>query len=149
MKEKTDKLVTLVCLGLALLATVFAIIFALNIDKNAGFYGITYWMLLILLGVSIIAIFVFLGKKLAERFKTQPGYLKKFLLLIGLIVVVCVVSYLLSTGNDVSIAMLEKNNLTVGTSKLIGAFCIVVYILVIGAAASILYVECSKLFKKK
>ncbi|MCR5821533.1 MAG: hypothetical protein K6F85_01255 [Bacteroidales bacterium] len=149
MKEKTDKLVTLVCLGLAVLATVFAVVFALDIDNNAFFYGITYWMLLLLLGVSIVAIVVFLCKKLADRFKTQPGYLKKFLLLIGLVVVVLVVSYLLATGNDVNSALLEKNNLTEGSSKLIGAACIVVYILVIGAACSILYVECSKLFKKK
>ena len=149
MKEKTDKLVTLVCLGLAVLATVFAVVFALDIDNNAFFYGITYWMLLLLLGVSIVAIVVFLCKKLADRFKTQPGYLKKFLLLIGLVVVVLVVSYLLATGNDVNSGLLEKNNLTEGSSKLIGAACIVVYILVIGAACSILYVECSKLFKKK
>ena len=74
MKEKTDKLVTLVCLGLAVLATVFAVVFALDIDNNAFFYGITYWMLLILLGVSIIAIVVFLCKKLADRFKTQPSW---------------------------------------------------------------------------
>ncbi|MBR1850358.1 MAG: hypothetical protein IJ789_03190 [Bacteroidales bacterium] len=149
MKEKTDKLVTIVCLALAVLAAVFAIVFALNTSGNSAFYGITYTMLLIMVAVAIVGILVFLVLKLANRFKTQPGYLKKFLILIGLVVVVCVASYLLATGNDVSSALLEKNNLTEGSSKLIGAACIMVYILVIGAACSILYVECSKLFKKK
>ena len=59
-----------------------------------------------------------------------------------------VVSYLLSKGNDVTLALMEKNNISEGTSKLIGAACWVVYILVIGAAGSILYTEIAKLLKK-
>ena len=57
-------------------------------------------------------------------------------------------TYLLSNGNDINEAMMEKFNVSTGTSKLIGAACIVVYIMVIGAALSILVTECAKLFKK-
>lgn len=135
-------------LGVALLASVFAIVFALN-TQNEAMFGIAYWIIFCLVVVSIAAILVFLCVKLAKRFKEEPGYWKKFLLLVVLVVVACLAAYLLSTGNDVKAALLEKNNMTEGTSKLIGAACILVYFLVIGAACSILYTECAKLFKKK
>lgn len=149
MKEKTDKILTLALLGLGVLATVFAIIFALDIEKFSGMFDIAYWLMLILVVVSIAAILVFLIKKLGDRFKSEPGYLKKFLILIGIIVVVCLASFLLAKGNDVSAVLLEKNNLSESASKLIGACCIMVYILVIAAAAAIVYVEVAKLSKKK
>jgi uncharacterized membrane protein YagU involved in acid resistance len=67
---------------------------------------------------------------------------------VAIVVAVVVVSYLLSKGNDVTPALMEKNNISESTSKLIGAACWMVYILVIGAAVSILYTEVAKLFKK-
>lgn len=157
MKEKTDKLITFVGLGIALIATVLSIFFAINNGdvkaleavRQGGLFDATYWILVCLIAVSLIAILWFLCVKLAHNFKEQPGYWKKFLLLIVLIVVVCLVSFLVAKGNDVSPVLMEKNNITEGTSKLIGAACIMVYILVIGAACAILYTECSKAFKKK
>jgi magnesium-transporting ATPase (P-type) len=157
MKEKTDKLITWIGLGVALLATVLSILFAmsngdvkvLEAVRNGGLFDATYWILIILIAISLIAIVWFLVVKLAHNFKENPGYIKKFLLMLGLIIVACLAAFLLSRGNDVSPALMEKNNITEGTSKLIGAACILVYILVIAAACSIIYVECSKAFKKK
>ena len=157
MKEKTDKLITLLGLGIAVICTLLVIIFAMNNGgvkelsavKANGLFDATYWILICFVVLSIAAIVFFLVLKLAARFKEEPGYLKKFLVLVGIVVVVLVVSYLLSKGNDVTLALMEKNNITESTSKLIGACCIVVYILVIGAAASILYTEVAKLIKKK
>ena len=48
---------------------------------------------------------------------------------------------------DLSLLM-EKFNVTEGTSKLIGAACIMVYILVIAAAVSIVYTAITKSLKK-
>ena len=149
MKEKTDKLLTLVMLGLAVVASVFAIVFALNTDKFAGLYNIAYWMLLLLVICSIAAIVIFAGKKLGDNFKTQKGYAKKFCIILGAAVVVLLASFLLAKGTDVSAVLLEKNGLTESSSRLIGAACILVYILVIAAACSIVYVEVAKLSKKK
>ena len=149
MKEKTDKLLTLVMLGLAVVASVFAIIFALNTDKFNGLYSAAYWMVLIFIICSIVAILLFVVKKMAESFKTQQGFAKKFLLICCAIVAVVVASILLAKGNDVSNVLLEKNGLTETTSRWIGAACIMVYILVIAAACSIVYVEVAKLSKKK
>ncbi len=159
MKEKTDKLLTLVLLGVSLITAVFAVIFALQSDSKhvmdgirelgnnfSGMFDVAFWILVILLAIAICAIVVFLVKKLASRFKDEPGYLKKFLLLIGIIVVLLVVSFLLAKGTDVDIV---KYNITEGTSKLIGAACILVYIIVIGAALSILVTEVMPKSNKK
>ena len=108
--------------------------------------SVAFWILVILLAIAICAIVVFLVKKLALRFKEEPGYLKKFLLLLGVIVVLLVVSFLLAKGGDVDIV---KYDITEGTSKLIGAACILVYIIVIGAALSILVTEVMPKSNKK
>ncbi|MCR5444643.1 MAG: hypothetical protein K6E96_03025 [Bacteroidales bacterium] len=156
MKEKTDKLITLLGLGIAVVCAILTIVFAMNNGgvkelsavKANGLFDATYWILVCFIAISIVAIVFFLVVKLANRFKEEPGYLKRFLILVGIVIAVVVVSYLLSKGNDVTLALMEKNNITEGTSKLIGAACWIVYIMVIGAAASILYTEIAKLFKK-
>lgn len=135
MKEKTDKILTLALLGLAIVSTVFAFIFALDVNKNSGMFDIAYWLMIIMLAASIVGILLFLVKKLAQRFKEDPGYLKKFLMLIGIIVVLAVVSYLPAKADDVD---LVKYGITEGTSKLIGACCILCYILCGAAAIAIL-----------
>ena len=118
MKEKTDKILTLVLLGLAIVMTAFAVIFALNTFSNSGMFDIAFWLMAAMIVVALGAIVLFLVKKLAERFKTEPGYLKKFLVLVGLIIVLLVVSFLLAKGSDID---LIKYNISEGTSKLIGA----------------------------
>jgi hypothetical protein len=156
MKERTDKIITLLGLGIAVVCTILAILFAmqnggvkeLEAVKSNGLFDATYWILIAFVAISIVAILFFLVKKLASKFATEKGYLGKFLMLCGVVVVVLVASYLLSNGNDINEAMMEKFNVSTGTSKLIGAACIVVYIMVIGAALSILVTECAKLFKK-
>ena len=156
MKEKTDKLITLLGLGIAVVYTILTIVFAMNNGgvkelsavRASGLFDATYWILVCFIALAIAAIVFFLVVRLAGKFKEEPGYLKKFLILVGIVVAVVLVSYLLSKGNDVTPALMEKNDITEHTSKLIGAACWMVYILVIGAAASILYTEIAKLLKK-
>lgn len=158
MKEKTDKLITWCGLGVALVCFVLAILFAMNngsdvksLDavQQGGLFDTIYWILVALVGISIIAILVFLCVKLADRFKNVPGYAKKFFIILAVAVVVCVLSFVLAQGDDVTLALMERNDITEGTSKLIGAACIMVYFLVIGAALCIIYAEVAKSFKKK
>ena len=148
MKEKTDKLITFVGLGIALLCFVLAIVFAMNNGsdvktladvKAGGLFDTIYWILVALVAISIIAIIAFLCVKLADRFKNVPG----------IAVVACLAAFLLAKGNDVTPALMEKSGTSEGTSKLIGAACILVYILVIGAAGCIIYAEVAKSLKKK
>lgn len=156
MKEKTDKLITWCGLGIALLCTVLSIVFAMNNGgvkeltavKANGLFDATYYILVCLVAISVIAILVFVCVKLAAKFKEDKGYWKKFLGLVLAVVVVCLCAFLLSSGNDVSQALMEKHDVSESTSKLIGAACIVVYILVIAAAISIVYTEIAKSLKK-
>lgn len=158
MKEKTDKLITYVGLGIAILCFLLALLFAMNNGSDVktladvqkgGLFDTIYWILIAMVCISIVAIVVFLCVKLADRFKTVPGYAKKFFIILGVAIVACVVAFVLAKGNDVTPALMEKFEVTEGTSKLIGAACILVYILVIGAAGCIIYAEVAKSLKKK
>ena len=144
MKEKTDKLLTLVMLLLGVLCAVFAFFFALDTTKFTGMFDIVYWILVALIFVSVIAIVYFLFKRLIRN-----GKLVKFLIGCAAIAAVIVVLFLLSRGTDVSEAFLERNGVNQSISKWIGAACYAVYLLVIGAACAIVYVEVAKSFKKK
>lgn len=156
MKESTRKLVMWCGIVVALICTVLTIIFAINnggvkeLDavKANGAFDATFWILVCLIAVSLIAIVMFLIVKLAKNFKEQPGYWKKFLLLVAAVVVVCLAAFLLSNGSDVSPALMEKHDITEGTSKLIGAACYIVYILVVAAAVAIVGTEIAKSLKK-
>jgi hypothetical protein len=79
MKEKTDKILTLVLLGLSIVASILAVLFALGSDpkhimqgitelgnSNSVAFDIAFWMLVILIGVALCAIVVFLCKKLFD-----------------------------------------------------------------------------------
>ena len=157
MKETTRKLITWIGLGVAIIATVLSIIFAMNNGgikelaavKGNVFFDATFWILVCLIAVSLIAILWFLCIKLAKRFSEDKGYWKKFIGIVLAIVVVCVAAYLLSKGGDVSPALMEKQNISLSTSKLIGAACYVVYVLVLAAACAIIYSEIAKSLKKK
>ena len=144
MKEKTDKLLTLVMLLLGVLCAVFAFMFALDNTKFTGMFDIVYWILVALIVVSVIAIVYFLFKRIIKN-----GKLVKFLIGCAAIAAVIIVLFLLSKGTDISDAFLERNNVTQATSKWIGAASYAVYLLVIGAACAIVYVEVAKSFKKK
>ena len=122
MKEKTDKILTLVLLGLSIVASILAVLFALGSDpkhimqgitelgnSNSVAFDIAFWMLVILIGVALCAIVVFLCKKLFARFREEKGYLKKFLILVIVIVALLVVSFLLANGNDVSLRYAAAN----------------------------------------
>ena len=144
MKEKTDKLLTLVMLLLGVLCAVFAFFFAIDNIKFTGMFDIVFWVLVALIAVSVIAMIYFLFKRIVTN-----GKLVKFLIGCAAIAAVIIVLFLLSKGADVSDAMLERNGVTQATSKWIGAACYAVYLLVIGAACAIVYVEVAKSFKKK
>jgi magnesium-transporting ATPase (P-type) len=157
MKESTRKLIQWCGLGLAILCLILAILFAMNNGsdvktladvQSGGLFDAVYWILFAMIVISIVAIVLFLVRKLAQRFKTVPGYAKKFFIVLGVVIVVCLVAFLLARGDDVTPALMEKSGTTEGVSKLIGAACIMIYILVIGAAVSIVYSEIAKSLKK-
>ena len=140
MKEKTDKLITIICLCLAIIGSVFAILFALK--GSDAFFDTAFWMLVGFIGISGAAILAFLVMRIIKG----KGW--KFLIGLGVLVVLVVVAYFLSKGNDMSPIFLQKNGATENTSKLVGTACITTYVLVALSVLSIVYVEVAKFFKK-
>lgn len=136
-------------MGVAILGSIFAILFALNQEKFSGMYNVAYGILLIFIVLALVAILAFVVKKLIGDFKDDPKKAIRSLVMVGVIILVALVSFIFAKGDDVSQALLDKNNLSLGTSKFIGAACIMVYILCIAAVAAIVYVEASKALKKK
>ena len=157
MNSKTDKIVILAGLGIALLCTILSVIFAmyngdikvLEAVKNGGLFDATFWILACLIGISLLAIVWFLVVRLINQFREDKAFWKKFLGIVVAIVVVCAAAFIFSKGNDVNMALMEKQEITETTSKLIGAACIVVYILVAAAAGLILYTVINSSLKKK
>ena len=143
MKEKTQKLITWLCLGIAILGSIFAIIFAMDTVKFEGMFNIAYIILFVFVGIALVAM---LGYRVLSLIK---GGSRGLLIGLGCLVVVAVIAFLLSKGNDVSEVLMERNNITEGTSKVIGAGCWMVYILLGITVISMLYVEVSKMIKKK
>ncbi|MBR1792313.1 MAG: hypothetical protein IJ764_01550 [Bacteroidales bacterium] len=147
MKEKTDKLITWVALGIAILASIFAIVFAMN-TLNEGMFNIAYWITLLFVVLALVGMVYFFCVRFLKNFKENPAKARRTLIVLGIAIVVILISYLCASGTDVPMAMLDKNGVTTGTSKWIGAGAIMVYILVIAAIIAIIYVECAKMFKK-
>lgn len=154
MKEKTRKLITIILLGLSVIGTVLAVFHAMGSNpKNqldgmvelgnaqSGLYDIVYWILAAFIFIALICIVVFACKGIK--------FGKKLIVtLIGAAVIIGL-SFVLSSGTDVSSVMLEKYNTTEDQSKLIGAACYIVYILCAAAFAAIVYVEIANSLKKK
>lgn len=147
MKEKTDKLITWVVLGIAILASIFAIAFATN-TQNEGMFNIAYWITFIFVIISVLGMIAFFILRFVKNFQENPAKAKKTLIVLGIAIAVILVAFLLSSGVDVPKAMLDKNGVSEGASKWIGAGAITVYILVFAAITSIIYVECAKMLKK-
>ena len=146
MQEKTDKLLTWVLLVIAVLGGLFAILFAMN--NKGGMFDIAYWITLLFVVIAIIGMIGFFFVRFIKNFSENPKKARTSLIVFGIAVVVVALAFILASGTDVPNELLLKNGLTETTSKWIGAACIGVYILFFGAVASIIYVECSKLFKK-
>jgi|GEM_PF-462894 len=98
--------------------------------------------------VALVLIFVF------KNLFSSAAVLKKSLISIGLLVVVCVIAYVIADNgttnpmNGEPFMLDDSKALTEGNSKLIGASIYAFYILAIAAVASIVWSGISKLLKK-
>ena len=152
MKEKTDKLITLVCLCLAIIGSVFAILFAMK--GNEALFNTAFWMLITFICISGLAILLFLVLRIVRG----KGW--KFLIGLGLIVLIVAVAFALSKGTDLTDAWLgrvlefnpstdkEKLEAAHGVSKFVGTACITTYITCGLAVLAIICTPFIKLIKK-
>jgi hypothetical protein len=71
---------------------------------------------------------------------------KKTLYTIGGLILVCIISYILASGDVLS--SYEKYDISSSQSKNVGMGLVMFYILAAGAITSVLFAELSKVFKK-
>ncbi|MDY5968803.1 MAG: hypothetical protein SPJ13_02130 [Bacteroidales bacterium] len=158
MKEKTRKLIQWIGLILAVIGGAFAIAYSFGADKDhvmegmhevgnslSGLYDIAYVIVVAMIMVAVAAMIIFLVRNLINNKRMA----RRWILGLGLLVITFVVAYFVSPADNISQVMLEKNNLSVGTSKAIGAAIITVYVLAIAAVCAIVFTSMAKSFKKK
>ncbi len=148
MKESLRKIILWAAMAVAIIGSICCILFAIKYDKNnpdnfAGLYNLAYGILLVLIALCLLAMLWFVIVRIVK------GNGKGLLIGFGLLVILCVVSFLLSSGTDLSQTFLDKYNATESTSKLVGTGTIATYVLVAVSAIAIVYVELAQLFKKK
>lgn len=164
MKEKTRKIFQWVLLALGVIGGVLAVLHATGSDSKhvlapgsmqemensfSGMYDLAYFLLIGFIAIAILSIIFFVVKGFIESFKNDSKKALGSLLGIGLLVLVVVISYFLAKGDDVSQVLLQKNNLTATGSKMVGAACIMVYIIFIASCAAIVYAEVVSAIKKR
>jgi|TARA_B100000497_G_C7661012_1_gene398153 hypothetical protein len=106
---------------------------------NAGLI-LTY----IMIGVAALAAIVYPLMFLAKN----PSKGKNALMGVGGLVLICIVSYIIASGDIMNFPGSEKFGMTEGSTKRVGMGLITFYILSIGAIVAVLYAELGKLFKK-
>ena len=148
MQEKTRKIVLIASLVVALLASVFAVLFAIN-QTNDSLFGVAAYIMYAIVILSLVAILGFAIWNWVKSFKDDRKSAIKILGIVVAMVVIFLISWLCASSTDVSETLLQKNNLSEGASKLVGAACIAVYILFGISIVAILYTEVAKLIKKK
>ncbi len=147
MQEKTKKIILLAVLAIAIIAGVFAVLFATN-QTNDALFSVAAYIMYAIIFIAIVAILLFALVQLGKNFKDNPKKAYKTVAIIVALGIVFLISWLVSSGADVSETMLEKFDLTQRGSKLVGAACVSVYILFFASLLSIVYVEVAKLLKK-
>ncbi|GAA0735656.1 MULTISPECIES: hypothetical protein [Flavobacteriaceae] len=96
----------------------------------------------IVLGLVLLFVVVFVLKNLF----TNTGSLKNTLIGVGLFAAVLIIAYAVS-GGDTNTYMYNNKVATEGQSHMVGAGLIAFYILIIGAAAAMLFAGAKKMIK--
>lgn len=141
MQEKTRKIIMWISLGVAVIVSILAILFAANQTKFGWTFDLAFWILICYLGLSII-VWLFYA---IISLKDKP---KKTIIFAGAIIVVAVASILLALGDTMPQEMLLRYETSEKTAKLIAIACYATYFTVIGALVMMLWAVISKSLKK-
>ncbi|MBQ0113776.1 MAG: hypothetical protein KBT03_11660 [Bacteroidales bacterium] len=147
--KKENKLVLIITMIVALIATITTIGYALTFKADApiaeqgsanALWSVTYWVVFVFAVLAILGVGIFF---LVQMWKES----KLFILILGITLVAFFVSYFLVSGTDIPRAAFEKAGANYDSSKWIGAACYTVYVLFAGVIGSVLYSEVSKRLK--
>ena len=130
-----------ISLGVAVIVSVLAILFAANQKSFGWAFDVAFWVLICYVACSLL-IWLFYG---ILSLKDKP---KKTIIFAGAIIVVIVAAILLALGDTMPQEMLLRYDTSERTAKLIAIACYATYFTVIGAVVMMLWSVISKSFKK-
>ena len=96
----------------------------------------------VMIGAATLTTILFGLKKMLSNTKNA----KKTLYTIGGLIIVCIISYIIASGDVLS--SYEKYDISSAQAKNVGMGLVMFYILAAAAIASVLFAELSKAFKK-
>ncbi len=99
------------------------------------------WVTYVIFGITLLFVLFFVLKNLF----TDTGSLKNTLIGVGAFVAVLVIAYALSSGSDAGKFMYNGAPATANESHLVGAGLVAFYILIIAAAASMVWAGVKKM----
>ena len=139
MTDRTSKLLQWFLYLLLAVSAILTVLFYVDSGSNTDIY--IYWSYA-LLGLTVVVTIV---ASLAGMLLNPKGAVK-ILILAGVMVVIGIVSYSMS-GNEFSAIWLEKKDVTVATSRIVGAGLFFSYFLAALAVLAIVVASVSRIFK--
>lgn len=156
MKKDYRKIYWIVAIIVGVVASICAVAYgvmfdkAMPIEQQSGAmtaWNIAYWSVIVLFAACIVAAVCFSIAQIVKGLMYDPKKQIGILVGIGVLVVVFVISYALSSGTDIPQELFEKTGSDYSSSKLIGACMYTVYVLFAGVIISALYAEIAKKLK--
>ena len=139
MTDRTSKLLQWLLYLLLIVSAILTVLFYVDSDGNTDIY--IYWSYA-LIGLTVVVTIV---ASLVSMLLNPKGAVK-ILILAGVMVVIGIVSYSMS-GNEFSAIWLEKKEVTVATSRIVGAGLFFSYFLAALAVLAIAFASVSRFFK--
>jgi hypothetical protein len=138
MTDRTSKILQWFLYALLIISVVLGVLFYAG---SGGADNMIYWAyVLLIFGVAITVLAAIINLFINPRGSV------KFLILLGVMVIIAIVSYSVST-NEFNAFQLEEMEVTETTSRLVGAGLIFMYALAALAILSILFSTVSRIFK--
>ncbi len=139
MTDRISKLLQWFLYLLLAVSAILTVLFYVDSDSNTDVY--IYWSY-VLLGITVVVTIV---ASLAGML-LKPKSAVKILILAGIMVVIGIVSYSMS-GNEFSAIWLEQKDVTVATSRIVGAGLFFSYFLAALAVLAIVVASIARIFK--
>ncbi|SFZ90673.1 hypothetical protein SAMN05428642_1011074 [Flaviramulus basaltis] len=139
------KILKIVALALGVIGAIIALVIIASDKETAeSMGGNLLYVSYIILGIVIALVLVFVIKGLFA------GDIKKTLMTVGAFLAIIVISYVISSGTDLSLKPFTDKgaDVTESTSKMVGAGLYAFYFLAILAIGSMLYGGVKKIFNK-
>jgi len=150
MKKDLKKLYWTILIIWGAIASLCSLLYAIffnNVGLSPIFWNLSYWTVVIFIVLSIVFAFGFALTFIIKGFIDDPKKQMGIIIAVGALIAIVVVSYLLSSGTDVSQEFFDKTGSDYSNSRLIGAALYTVYVLLGGVILVALYAEIAKKFK--